>query len=79
MLEVTSDDRRNEPVAEAFAVYENVCVRFWTALPWNWAVLSGMSVAGPAYRAVAAPDTIWDTRLLIRAVRPVGADGPPRE
>lgn len=35
-----------------------------------WLVLKAMGAPGPAYRATSAAEIIWDTRILIRAVRP---------
>ncbi|HEX5443478.1 MAG TPA: methyltransferase [Pirellulales bacterium] len=35
-----------------------------------WLVLRAMGALGPAYRTVSAAETIWHTRLLIRAARP---------
>lgn len=35
-----------------------------------WLVLKAMGAPGPAYLASSATEIIWDTRILIRAVRP---------
>lgn len=57
---------RLEPLAPAINAY---C----------WLVLKAMGATGPAYRVSPSPETIWDTRILIRAVRsktePSGSEG----
>lgn len=51
---------RLEPLAPAINAY---C----------WLILRAMAATGHVYRMAAAPEEIWDTRILIRAARPTDA------